>query len=142
MLGSSGLVTTASNSPSLFTLVSRTSLNGHIFISEPIRNPESKESTSFLKFENMNDKTLLKIIKPKMQPRAKIDKICISKLLIALIMNSYFERSKRIKEPLIPGRIVAVTAIDPDKNTKNGVSGVEAGERKEISPAIKTPKTR
>ena len=66
----------------------------------------------------------------------------ISKLLIALIINSYFERSNKINEPLIPGRIVAVIAIEPDKNTKIGVSGVEAGERNEISPAITTPKNR
>ena len=37
---------------------------------------------------------------------------------------------------------VAVIAIEPDKNTKKGVSGVEAGERNEISPATIIPKTR
>ena len=141
-LGSSGLVTIASNSPSLFTLDSRTFLNGHILIREPIRNPESRDNISFLKFANINDKTLLKIIKPKIQPRAKTDKICKSKLLIALIINSYFERSSRINEPLIPGRIVAVIAIEPDINTKIGVPGVEAGERNEIRPATIIPKIR
>ena len=39
------------------------------------------------------------------------------KSFIALIMNSYLESNKRIKEPLIPGRIIAVIAIDPVKNT-------------------------
>ena len=33
-------------------------------------------------------------------------------------------------------------AIEPDKNTKIGVSGVEAGERNEISPATTIPITR
>ena len=47
-----------------------------------------------------------------------------------------------MNEPLIPGRIVAVIAIEPDKNTKIGVSGVEAGERNEISPATTIPKNR
>ena len=68
--------------------------------------------------------------------------ICKSKFFIALIINSYFESKRRINDPLMPGSIVAVIAIDPDKNINNEVLGVDAGERNEINPAIKAPITK
>ena len=116
-------------------------LNGQIFIKEPIKNPESSDKISFLKFVNKYDKTLLKMISPTIHPTAKIESICKSKFFIALMMNSYFESKRRINEPLMPGSIVAVTAIDPDKKIKIDVFGVDAGERNEINPAITIPVT-
>tara|TARA_A200000159_G_C7293847_1_gene326957 strand:+ start:919 stop:1305 length:387 start_codon:yes stop_codon:yes gene_type:complete len=95
-----------------------------------------------LKFLNKYDKTLLKIISPTIHPEAKMKSICKSKFFIALIINSYFESKRRINDPLMPGSIVAVIAIDPDKNINNEVLGVDAGERNEINPAIKTPITK
>ena len=140
--GSSGLVTTASNSPSLFIRDSKTFRNGQIFINEPIKKPERSDKISFLKFLNKYDKTLLKIISPTIHPEAKMKSICKSKFFIALIINSYFESKRRINDPLMPGSIVAVIAIDPDKNINNEVLGVDAGERNEINPAIKAPITK
>ena len=39
-------------------------------------------------------------------------------------MYSYFESKRRIKDPLIPGRIIAVIAIDPVKKIYISVSGI------------------
>ena len=38
--------------------------------------------------------------------------------LIAFNMNSYLESNNNINDPLIPGRIIAQIAIDPEKNIK------------------------
>ena len=47
-------------------------------------------------------------------PNTKIT--LMSKSFIEFIIYSYFENKRRINDPLIPGRIIAVIAIEPVKN--------------------------
>ena len=56
----------------------------------------------------------------------------MSKLLSAFNINSYFDKKTRIKEPLIPGKIIAEIAIAPDKKIKKLEFGLDDGATKEI----------
>ena len=76
-----------------------------------------------------------------MQPAKNIDMTAVSKLFKAFNMNSYFDKNTRIKEPLIPGRIIAEIAIAPDRNIKKFVFGVIEGACRAIYDAIDRPIT-
>ena len=45
----------------------------------------------------------------------------------APVTKAYFPKMSRIKEPLIPGKIIAQIAIAPDKNIKGIELGVVTG---------------
>ena len=45
----------------------------------------------------------------------------------APVMNWYFPRMRRKKEPLMPGRIMAQIAIIPERKMNHHVSGVVTG---------------
>ena len=60
----------------------------------------------------------------------------MSNSLIAVIIYSYFESKRRINDPLMPGRIIAVIAIDPVKKIKMSLSGILVVLDREIIAAI------
>ena len=76
-----------------------------------------------------------------MQPAKNTDMTAVSKLFKAFNMNSYFDKNTRIKEPLMPGRIIAEIAIAPDRNIKKFVFGVIEGAWRAIYDAIVRPIT-
>jgi hypothetical protein len=59
----------------------------------------------------------------------------INGLFNAPVMKAYLPRIRRRNDPLIPGRIIAQMAIDPEKKRYKGVLGVSTG----ISETILTP---
>ena len=75
-----------------------------------------------------------------MQPARKIVSTFISKEFNELNINSYLERKTSIKDPLIPGRIIADIAIAPEKNITILVFGVYEGATKEMYPDKNNPK--
>ena len=75
-----------------------------------------------------------------MQPAKNIDITAVSKLFKAFNINSYFDKKTRIKEPLIPGRIIADIAIAPDRNIKIIEFGVDEGATSEIYPDKVSPR--
>tara|TARA_B100000405_G_C16331365_1_gene280479 strand:+ start:56 stop:331 length:276 start_codon:yes stop_codon:yes gene_type:complete len=88
--------------------------------------------TISLKFLNKYDNNLLNVINPKIQPEINTLNIFMSKLLSAFNINSYFDKKTRIKEPLIPGKIIAEIATAPDKKIKKLEFGLDDGATKEI----------
>tara|TARA_B100000287_G_C20504302_1_gene730406 strand:- start:23 stop:400 length:378 start_codon:yes stop_codon:yes gene_type:complete len=93
-----------------------------------------------LKFLNKYDNNLLNVINPKMQPEINTLNTLMSKLLSAFNINSYFDKKTRIKEPLIPGKIIAEIAIAPDRKTKKLEFGLDDGATNEIYPETTSPR--
>ena len=93
-----------------------------------------------LKFLNKYDNNLLNVNKPKIHPKIKTLNTLKSKLFNAFNINSYFDKKTRIKEPLIPGRIIAEIAIAPDRNIKIIEFGVDEGATSEIYPERVSPR--
>ena len=75
-----------------------------------------------------------------MQPARKIESTFVSKEFNEFNINSYLERKTSIKDPLIPGRIIADIAIAPERNIKMLVFGVDDGATKEMYPDKTKPK--
>ena len=77
-----------------------------------------------------------------MHPAKNIDITAVSKLFKAFNINSYLDKNTRINEPLIPGRIIADIAMAPERKIKKLEFGLDEGDKREIEPDIKSPKSK
>src|SRR5690554_2035269 len=75
----------------------------------------------------MNDKRWLKLRRPSTQPAANVKIIERLNSLSAVMISSYFPRRTKIKEPDIPGKIIAQMAIIPDIKTNQREEDVSVG---------------
>ncbi len=77
---------------------------------------------------------------PTTQPEPKISMTLKSKEFIALRIKSNFASKIKIKEPEIPGKIMAQIAIAPETKTNQSWSLVAAGVREVIKYADRVPR--
>ena len=57
-------------------------------------------------------------------------------------INSYFDKKTNINDPLIPGRIIADIAMAPERKIKKLEFGLDEGDKREIEPDVKSPKSK